>query len=461
EKMLIFPGNTLPGVYGAGAFQTLVNRDLVKAANKTFIVGGGNVGLIAGYHAIQAGIEVVGLIEALPHCGGYKVHEDKLRRLGVPIYTNHTVISANGEKKVESITIGQIDTNFNFVNGTEKSFECDTILIAVGLNPVDEFYHKAKEFGFKVWVAGDAQEIAEASAAIFTGRIEGLKILKEFGIEPSENIDKLQDFTDIMKAKPPLPTQSNIQFKENGIFPVFYCNQEIPCNPCTSVCDQEQIETIDSLITQLPYFKGEKECIGCGKCVAVCPGLAVVLLDYRKDKENPLVTFPFELTEKRLQKGEKVVVVSNYNELGEFEVYRSRILPEFPKTQIITVKLPSNVAKQAVAIKLLKSIYNAPIESYQPSFTDDDTIICRCERVSVGEIRKWIRSGIRDFNELKALTKAGMGACGGKTCTPLIEQIFREEGIPLYEITPGTIRPLFIEVPMGIFANVKDKKKRF
>jgi len=53
EKMLSFPGNTLPGVYGAGAFQTLVNRDLVKASSRVLIVGGGNVGLISGYHAIQ------------------------------------------------------------------------------------------------------------------------------------------------------------------------------------------------------------------------------------------------------------------------------------------------------------------------------------------------------------------------------------------------------------------------
>ena len=61
EKSLAFRGNALPGVYGAGAFQTLVNRDLVRAARRLFIVGGGNVGLIAGYHALQAGIEVVGL----------------------------------------------------------------------------------------------------------------------------------------------------------------------------------------------------------------------------------------------------------------------------------------------------------------------------------------------------------------------------------------------------------------
>jgi sarcosine oxidase subunit alpha len=456
EKMLVFPGNTLPGVYGAGAFQTLVNRDLVKAADKVFIIGGGNVGLIAGYHAIQAGIDVIGLIEALPYCGGYKVHEDKLHRLGVPIYTRHTVISANGHINVESITIGEIDNNFKIIPGTEKTFECDTILIAVGLNPVDEFYHKAKDYGFNVWVAGDAQEIAEASAAIFTGKIEALKILKKMGIKIPEDIDKLQDFANLMKAKPPLPIKKEIKIKEEGIFPVFYCNQEIPCNPCTSVCEQKQIDTIDGLITQLPYFKGDRDCIGCGKCVAVCPGLAVILMDYRKDKKNPFVTFPVELSDKKLEKGQSVFVVSNDKELGEFEIYRTRILPEFPKTQLITVKLPSIIAKQAVAIKLVKTSYNEPIESYQTSYTDDDTIVCRCERVSVREIRKWIRSGVKDFNELKALTKVGMGACGGKTCTPLIEQIFREEGVSINEITPGTKRPLFIEVPMGIFANTKE-----
>ncbi|MFX1572326.1 MAG: FAD-dependent oxidoreductase [Promethearchaeota archaeon] len=461
EKMLVFPGNTLPGVYGAGAFQTLVNRDLIKAADKIFIIGGGNVGLIAGYHAIQAGIEVIGLIEALPQCGGYKVHEDKLRRLGVPIYTNHTIISANGNNEVESITIGQLDNNFNIISGTERTYPCDTILIAVGLNPVNEFYHKAREFGFKVWVAGDAQEIAEASAAIFTGKIEALKILKEMGIKISENVDELQKLADIMKAKPSQPIKSDISFKEESIYPVFYCDQEIPCNPCTSVCPQEQIETIDNLITQLPYFKGEKDCIGCGKCVAVCPGLAVVLMDYRKDKANPLVTFPLELTNKKLNKGEKVVVVSNKRELGEFKIYRSRILKEFPKTQLITVQLPLEIAKQAVAIKLYKTRYSEPIELYQKSSTDDDIIVCRCERVSVGEIRKWIKLGVRDFNELKALTKVGMGACGGKTCTPLIELIFQEEGISPQDVIPGTNRPLFIEVPMGIFANVKDKKEDF
>jgi NADPH-dependent 2,4-dienoyl-CoA reductase/sulfur reductase-like enzyme/NAD-dependent dihydropyrimidine dehydrogenase PreA subunit len=458
EKMLVFPGNTLPGVYGAGAFQTLINRDLVKAAKKVFIVGGGNVGLIAGYHAIQAGIEIIGLIEALPYCGGYKVHEDKLRRLGVPIYTNHTIISANGKEKVESITIGKLNEKRDIILGSEKSFECDTILIAVGLNPVDEFYHKAREFNIKVWVAGDAQEIAEASAAFFTGKIEALKILKEIGIKIDEDINFFEKKANFMKAKPPRPIDIEKTQKQEGVFPLFHCNQEIPCNACTSVCPQKQIKTKDDLITQLPYFKDEKECLGCGMCVAVCPGLAITLIDYQKDKKMPSVTFPLELTSEKIECGKKVIVVSNEMELGEFEVIHSRFLKDFPKTQLITIKLPAKIIKSAVAIKLERTAYNESIKLNHKTNLEDETIVCRCERVSVGEVRKWIRHGVKDFNELKAITKVGMGACGGKTCSSLIYQIFYEEGVPIDQITQGTIRPLFIEIPMGIFTNVKDEK---
>ncbi len=459
EKMLVFPGNTLPGVYGAGAFQTLVNRDLIKAAENIFIIGGGNVGLIAGYHAIQAGINVVGLVEVLPQCGGYKVHEDKLRRLGVPILTSHTVISANGKEKVESLTIGKLLKNGEIDQDSIKTYKCDTILIAVGLNPVNEFYHKAMQFNLKVWVAGDAQEIAEASAAIYTGKIEALKIIKEMGIAFTENVEELEKLATLMKAKPPEPVDIDIINKEEGIFPLFHCNQEIPCNPCTSVCPQGQIKTMDDLITQLPYFLGEQDCIGCGKCVAVCPGLAVTLVDYRKDRETPTITFPLELTPEKIVLGKKVLLVSNEGELGEFEVVRTRFLKEYPKTQLISVKVPSNLANIAVGIKLVKSSYSEPMDSYQQTYTDDDIIVCRCERVSVGEIRKWIRYGVRDFNELKALTKAGMGSCGGKTCTPLIQRIFREEGVPEEQINLGTQRPVFIEVPMGLFAGLKLNKE--
>ena len=89
--------------------------------------------------------------------------------MGVPIYTSHTVLSANGKDYIDSVTITKVDSKFNPIPGTEKSFSCDSLLIAVGLDPVNEILLKAKEFGFTALAAGDAEEVAEASAAIFSG----------------------------------------------------------------------------------------------------------------------------------------------------------------------------------------------------------------------------------------------------------------------------------------------------
>jgi sarcosine oxidase subunit alpha len=58
------------------------------------------------------------------------------------------------------------------------------------------------------------------------------------------------------------------------------------------------------------------------------------------------------------------------------------------------------------------------------------------------------------MNTIKAVTRAGMGACGGKTCTNLIKRLFREEGVPLEQVTENTRRPLFAEVELGAFAGV-------
>ena len=80
--------------------------------------------------------------------------------------------------------------------------------------------------------------------------------------------------------------------------------------------------------------------------------------------------------------------------------------------------------------------------------------MCRCERVTAAELRALIRSGIRDMNHLKAATRAGMGACGGKTCPTLIKRLFREEGVPAPQVADLTQRPLVMEVPLGAFAGV-------
>ncbi len=460
EKSLVFKGNTLPGVYGAGAFQTLVNRDLVKAASRLFIVGGGNVGLIAGYHALQAGIEVVGLVEALPECGGYKVHKDKLARFGVPIYTRHTVVSANGTDQVESVTIAQLDDAWKVIPGTEKSFACDTVLIAVGLDPVNEFTAKAREYGIHVFDAGDAEEIAEASAAMFSGKIKGLEIAKALGVAEEEIPRDWVRTAAILKSHPGKTIAERIPEKESGVIPVFHCSQEIPCNPCTSVCPQQLIHIPEDDIRHIPEYLGvqlEKECLGCEKCVTICPGLAITLVDYRKDAENPLVTIAYEFLPESVHEGDVMTALDAVGEvLGEVTVASARAIKRNDRTVLVKVQASKAIAKRIAGLRVQEPWVGAALEE-EITRIDDDEIVCRCERVTAGELRALIRRGYRDLNEIKAVTRAGMGACGAKTCTNLILRLFREEGVPLDEVTPNVPRPLFVEAPLGVFAGVESK----
>lgn len=458
EKSLVFKGNTLPGVYGAGAFQTLVNRDLVKAAKRLFIVGGGNVGLIAGYHALQAGIEVVGLVEALPECGGYKVHKDKLVRFGVPIYTRHTVISANGTEQVESVTIAQLDDAWQPIPGTEKSFACDTVLIAVGLDPVNEFTAKAREYGIPVFDAGDAEEIAEASAAMFSGKIKGLEIARALGVAEEEIPRDWYRTAEILKSHPGATIAERIPEQESGVIPVFHCSQEIPCNPCTSVCPQQLIAIPEDDIRAVPEYLGvplHKECLGCEKCVTICPGLAITLVDYRKDAGQPLVTVAYEFLPESVREGDVLTALDAVGEvLGEVTVANVRSIRRNDHTVLVKVRAPKAIAKRLAGLRVQEPWVSAALEE-EITRVNDDEIVCRCERVTAGEIRALIRKGYRDMNEIKAVTRAQMGACGSKTCTNLILHLFREEGVPLSEVTRNVPRPLFVEVPLGVFAGAE------
>jgi NADPH-dependent 2,4-dienoyl-CoA reductase/sulfur reductase-like enzyme/ferredoxin len=455
ERSLVFPGNTLPGVYGAGAFQTLANRDLIKPAKRLFVVGGGNVGLIAAYHALQAGISVVGLVEALDQVGGYQVHANKIKRLGVPVYTRHTILSANGNEHVESVTVGKIDDSFRPIAGTEKTYECDTVLIAVGLSPVNEFFKQAEQAGIKVFAAGDAKEIAEASSAMFNGKIAGLEIARVLGKEDKPVPKEWYEKAALLKSPPgPITTPPEDSSPETGITPVIHCHQQIPCNPCVSVCKQEVIHIPGDSLLEKPEI-ANNECIGCNKCLFVCPGLAISLIDYREDPDNPVVSLAYEVYNYEYKEGDSVILADyEGNLLGEAIVIDAVISKKSRKTQIIKVRVPNDIAKRVAGFRVQKEEDVMPTHKVLVDRVPDDAIVCFCERVTAGEIRKLIRLGIRDLNQMKAITRAGMGACGSKTCGNLILQMFKEEGAPLEEVTLNTMRPVFVEAPLGVFSNI-------
>jgi len=207
ERLIPFPNNDLPGVYGAGAVQTLMNVYGVVPGNRVLMVGAGNIGLIVSYQLMQAGVEIVAVVEAASRIGGYWVHAAKIRRLGVPIMLQHSIKKALGTDVVTGAIIHELDNKFSPV-GNETQVECDVICLAVGLSPTTEILSQAgcamryvpQLCGYvpvrdrtlrtshpDFWVAGDASGIEEASAAMVEGRIAGLCAANSLGLPVDMN----------------------------------------------------------------------------------------------------------------------------------------------------------------------------------------------------------------------------------------------------------------------------------
>ena len=87
----------------------------------------------------------------------------------------------------------------------------------------------------------------------------------------------------------------------------------------------------------------------------------------------------------------------------------------------------------------------------------DNEIVCRCSDLSRKDIKNLIEQGYTTFDEIKRISRAGMGPCQGRTCMPLIlKEISLITGMPMQEIQPGTFRPPVKAIPMGEIAGSKE-----
>lgn len=207
ENMVNFRGWTLPGVIGAGAAQTMMNLYRVKPGNRVLMLGTGNVGLVVAFQLMQAGCEVVALADAAPKIGGYGVHASKVARCGVPFYLSHTILEVEGTDCVTGVTIAEVDRNFEFLPGTEKHFDVDTVCVAVGLSPMAQLLKmdgaemddaggtvpKCSAAGETsipgIYAAGDVAGIEEASSAMIEGRMSGEAVAEYLGYVTEEERD--------------------------------------------------------------------------------------------------------------------------------------------------------------------------------------------------------------------------------------------------------------------------------
>ena len=219
EKNLVFENNDIPGVYGAGGVQTLLNVYGIKPGKRGLIIGTGNVALMVAYHLIQAGVEVAGVVApSMRRVKGYHVHAAKIKRHGVPIITRHTIKNAIGTDRVKGAVIIGLDDKYEPIEGSEKKIDCDFICVGVGLTPA---YDLAKLFnpemkfvptlgGFvpirdkqyrfveNAYIAGDCSSIEEATTAMLEGSLAGLYATKALGKADASIDEKIAEYNNAL-----------------------------------------------------------------------------------------------------------------------------------------------------------------------------------------------------------------------------------------------------------------------
>ena len=136
---LDIPGTRPAGIFTAGHAQRLVNIEGYMPGQSVVILGSGDIGMIMARRMTLEGAEVKAVIEKLPYAGGLIRNEVQcLHDFGIPFLPAHTVTEVIGERRVEGVIAAQADPEGMPVEGTEKHFECDTLLLSVGLIPENE-----------------------------------------------------------------------------------------------------------------------------------------------------------------------------------------------------------------------------------------------------------------------------------------------------------------------------------
>lgn len=138
------PGSRPAGVYNAGLAQRLINMEGYMVGKKVVILGSGDIGLIMARRLTLEGAEVIGVLARGSYAAGLARNVVQcLEDYNIPLMLNHNIVKINGNSRVESVVIAETDENKRPIPGTEKEYECDTVLLSVGLIPENELSEKA------------------------------------------------------------------------------------------------------------------------------------------------------------------------------------------------------------------------------------------------------------------------------------------------------------------------------
>ena len=138
------PGSRPAGVYTAGVAQSYINLQNTMVGKKVIILGSGDIGLIMARRMTLEGAHVKAVFEILPYASGLPRNISQcLDDYNIPLYLSHTVTKIKGKSRIEGITVSKVDENMQIIENTEKDYDCDTLILSVGLIPENELSLKA------------------------------------------------------------------------------------------------------------------------------------------------------------------------------------------------------------------------------------------------------------------------------------------------------------------------------
>jgi len=136
---LAIPGTRCAGIYSAGTAQKFVNLEGYMPGRRVVILGSGDIGLIMARRMTLQGAKVLACVELMPYSSGLNRNIVQcLQDYGIPLYLSHTVIDIHGRERLTGVTVAKVDENRRPIPGTEMEFDCDTLLLSVGLIPENE-----------------------------------------------------------------------------------------------------------------------------------------------------------------------------------------------------------------------------------------------------------------------------------------------------------------------------------
>ncbi len=136
---IAIPGDRPAGVFTAGSAQKYLNIDGYMVGKRVLILGSGDIGLIMARRMTLEGAKVLACVEVMPYSGGLNRNIVQcLNDFDIPLYLSHTIIDIQGKSRVEKVIVAKVGEDRKPIKGTEMEFECDTVLLSVGLIPENE-----------------------------------------------------------------------------------------------------------------------------------------------------------------------------------------------------------------------------------------------------------------------------------------------------------------------------------